>query len=364
MKIKEIGIISFFLVVLLFFLFIVKVQLNKDEKVENATETEILECLNDYYLLEESIGFSGRWFEKEIDGKNLKVSVNAGSTIYFMIEGTNKFDIVFYKMENFTQPYYAYSIDGGEMVRREISENHVTLPDMGPHIVQIVVDGLDGNDNKWEQEIGLAFERIETFGGTIKGVLPKQKRILFIGDSITEGSMINCFVPLAQSNSATAAFPWKTAELLNAEPYYIGYASSGITEKGIFSTTSMMLDYFSKDRPIEEDKIPNCDLIVLFVGTNDADADKEEFKNGYEEVLLKLHERYPEVNIVCMIPFTQSQREEIIKIGNSYSWCYVVETKEWDISYSDGIHPNAEGTDVIAGNLSKYILEKKLLEEE
>lgn len=370
---KSVYIINFIYVVVIFvIIFIIlrtaeKIQMPPNEEEYTQTENRLDERITlfqDYYLIDEMIGLSGRWFDKEIEGKNVKVTVTAGSMMYFFVEGTTKIDIVFQDMENFTKPYFAYSIDDGDMIRRENSETSIVLPDEAPHIIQIVVDGLDGNDNKWEKEVGLAFERIESYGGTITGVLPKQKRILFVGDSITEGAMIHCFVPLAQNNSVIESFPWKTAEMLNVEPYYIGYSSSGITEKGIFHTTSTMLDYYSMNRLIQENEIPDCDLIVLFVGTNDESADETVFKEGYEEVLLKLHERYPDVSVVCMIPFTQAQNEGIRELANRFSWCCLVETKDWDVIFSDGVHPSPLGTEEIAQNLSRYIIENKLLENE
>lgn len=358
MKIKYlvriIGIVLFFVMLIL----LKDMLQNKVIDSKKTTEEEKIE--NTYLETEKTVGFSGRWFQKEIAGKEYYVTLTAGAMIYFEVEGTEKIDIVFHEMPTETTPYFAYSIDGDSMIRSELTENQIILPDTGKHLIQIVIDGLDGNDDKWNKEIGVAFEKIETYGGSIREYNPNKKKILFVGDSITEGSMIYDFVPHSINNSAVESFPWKTSQLLDAEPVFCGYASTGITENGIFTTTLNMLNYYSATRNIKTDEIPECDLIVLFVGTNDGNANKEIFKKGYDEVVMKLHERYPNLQIVCMIPFKQKHADSIRGISEQYGWCHVVETEGWEITYGDGVHPDSNGTDIISEKLTEYILNNGL----
>lgn len=302
--------------------------------------------------------FSGRWFEKEIDGQHLFVTLNDGAMFYFEVKDTEQVTLQFRVITQLEMPYFAYRIDGGEFARAPITEGTIQLPDQERHLVQVVIDGMSEREDKWNGEIGVAFAGIDSHGGSIEGTLPKQKRILFIGDSITEGVKALGDNAVSEYNSATHSFPWYTAEMLNAEPYFIGFGATGITMTGSFNTTAKMLDHFSVTRPIADNQLPDCDLIVLNTGTNDHEASKEVFVAGYQEVVLKLHDRYPDRSILCMIPFTQLHAEDIREAVQGYNWCHVIETVDWEFSYTDGVHPDAAGARVIAGNLVLYVTEQ------
>ncbi|WP_273956299.1 hypothetical protein, partial [Leuconostoc mesenteroides] len=56
------------------------------------------------------------------------------------------------------------------------------------HIVRVVIDGLNEHEDKWKGEKGVSFKNVTVdLGGTVTGVLPKNRKIMFFGDSITEG---------------------------------------------------------------------------------------------------------------------------------------------------------------------------------
>ncbi len=301
---------------------------------------------------------SGRWFEKEIGGQRTWVTLNDGAMIYFKTEGTDTLDIHFLEITALETPYYAYVIDHGEPVRQLITEKRIVLPDDKEHRITIVVDGMTEFEDKWNGEIGVAFTGVDCHGGKITGLMPEKQRILFIGDSITEGVMALSDEANSNGNSATHSFPWYAASLLNAEPYFIGYGATGIFATGSFSNCADMLDYLSATRPVSKEDIPTCDLAVINMGTNDHEIDGETFVQGYREILLKLHDRYPHIRIFCMIPFSQLHSEDIKRAAEEYSWCVVVETADWELTYTDGIHPDAAGA-TQAGERLAEILKKE-----
>lgn len=304
---------------------------------------------------ERSFELSGRWFEKEIDGQKAWITLNDGAMIYFQVKGTDAVDVHFREITAWETPYYAYVIDDGEPVRQLISESQIVLPDDKEHRITIVVDGMTEFEDKWNGEIGVAFTGVDCGSGEITGFTPDKKRILFIGDSITEGVLVLNNEANSNGNSATHSFPWYTARALDAEPYFIGYGATGIFMTGSFSRCADMLDYLSASRPVLKEDIPSCDLAVINMGTNDHEADGEMFVQGYREILLKLHERYPHIKIFCMIPFSQLHSEDIRRAAEEYPWCAVVETAEWDISYTDGIHPDVAGAKQIGERLAEII---------
>ena len=301
---------------------------------------------------------SGRWFEKVINGETAWVTVNQGAMIHFRTEGAESAKLRFTEISRLETPYYAYIVDGGEPVRKKITDGSILLPDRGKHEICVVIDGITEREDKWYGEIGVAFHGIEC-DGRVRGTAPKQKTILFIGDSITEGIMTLSDHAVSDYNSATHSFPWYTAKNLDAEPYFVGFGGSGIVAEGSFQTNSVALDYYSVSRPIPESDMPDCSLAVINTGTNDHGVESDVFTEGYRELLLKVHDRYPDAKVVCMIPFNQSHAGDIRSAAKDYSWCHIVETEGWEISYSDeGLHPDAAGSKVIGDNLAEYIREE------
>lgn len=307
---------------------------------------------------EQDFALSGRWFEKEIDGQKAWVTLNDGAMIYFEVKGTDVIDVHFLEITALETPYYAYVIDDGEPVRQLITESRIVLPDDKEHRITVVVDGMTELEDKWNGEIGVAFTGVDCDSGKITGFIPGNKRILFIGDSITEGVMALSDEANSNGNSATHSFPWYTAKQLNAEPYFIGYGATGIFMTGSFSRGIDMLDYLSASRPISKEDIPACDLVVINMGTNDYEIDGETFTQGYSEFLLKLHDRYPQIKIICMIPFLQLHSDDIRKAAEEFPWCVVAETAEWEITYTDGIHPDAAGAEQVGERLAELIREE------
>ena len=309
----------------------------------------------DYLVTDKKFALSGRWYQTIIDGNACYNTVTQGAMVYFQIRGTDGFDIQFIDRTTLETPYFAYIIDDGEPVRQTVSENHVALPDADEHNVTLVMDGMNEREDKWQGEIGFAFSDIDCGQGEMNGFIPKQKRVLFIGDSITEGCMTLGDEAVSTYNSATHSVSWYTAEALHAEPYFLGYGGSGIGESGSFNTTAGALDYLSANRRVSAEDYPDCDLIILNVGTNDYNTDDRNFLRGYESVLDKLHEHYPNVSIVCVIPYNQTHAKQIREIVSGHKWAYLMETEGITFDSNDGIHPNDSGARKIAGLMVDFI---------
>lgn len=325
-------------------------------------EEYLKDFLKDFHVVDSEIlvtekkfALSGRWFQTIINGEQCFNTVTQGAMVYFQIRGTDSFDIKFVDRTMLNTPYFAYTIDGGELQRQTVSENHIELPDTEEHKVTLVMDGMDEREFKWGEEIGFAFSDIDCHDGEMNGYIPKQKRILFLGDSIVEGCMTLGDKAESEYNSATHSVSWYTASALFAEPYFIGYGGSGIEVGGSFNTTANSLDYLSEKRPIPTDDYPKCDLIVLNTGTNDYETKDGVFANHYDELLQKLHEHYPKVAIVCVIPFNQTHAKQIRETAEQYDFAYTVETAGFYFSTYDGIHPDDEGAQKVAGLLVDFI---------
>lgn len=286
--------------------------------------------------------FMGRWYQRKLLTLPHMFTVTDGSMLYFLIDGAESFDVVFTDMQmQFYTPYFAYSIDGGEPVRQIITDTKVTLPDAGKHTVRIITDAMDESEGKWQFAKGFALkEIIPSEGGKILGIKPKNKIIFFYGDSITEG--IAALEASERGNSATHSYTWYCSEKLGVVPYFVGYGGTGITRTGSFNTFINTIDYNAARKPVEDGIVP--DVIVINHGTNDyGRATDEEFTSGLRTALDRMCEKFPNIPMVYMIPFSQRNAKNIKSVVKDYENIHLVETDTWNVSYSDGIHPNAKG---------------------
>ncbi len=286
--------------------------------------------------------FVGRWFDCTVDGITYRATSTNGSMIYFMTENATTVNINFTPLDD-RNPCFAYSIDGAEPVRQYISQPTVTLPDNRHHTVRIITDALDADVGKWDQEEGYTLKDITVpEGGQILGIAPKDPVIFYYGDSITEG---NCALTKnlgVDGNSATHAYPWYCSEKLGVVPYYIGYGGSGITQKGSFRSMINAIDYLNAKRKLTDTILP--DIIVINHGTNDRRASSvAEFETALVTTLKRLQQRYPDVPLVYMIPINQRLAQSIRSVTSTMAGITIVETEGWNVTFSDGTHPNAQG---------------------
>lgn len=54
------------------------------------------------------VTFSGRWFEKEINGVRAMVTLNEGASFWFKTEGISELEILFMEITALETPYYTY----------------------------------------------------------------------------------------------------------------------------------------------------------------------------------------------------------------------------------------------------------------
>ena len=330
----------------------------------SAEEREMAEIRNfletvtylDYVLTgEKTPYFIGRWFEKKINGVKHDVTLTDGSAIYFLIDGAESFDVNFTVITSKEEPYFAYSIDGGEPIRRRITDQTVYLPDDGKHTVRIIADGMTESEGKWNEEKGFALKSITpSDGGKIYGIRPENKIIFYYGDSITEGVRALNMSATSNGNSATNAYPWFCSEKLGAVTYSVGYGASGVTVSGSFHTFKNAIDYNSNGREVADGVIP--DVIVINHGTNDRNVNAETFKAELVKALSRLREKYSDAPIVYMIPFGQYHAQAIAEAVSGFENAYVVQTDEWNITFTDVYHPDSNGAKIAGENLAEELI--------
>ena len=332
------------------------------EEIKLAKIAELTEYLSavDYNNFEVTEAdkpyFMGPWFEKEKNGEAHMVTVTDGSLFYFLVEGAESVDVNFTKITTTeVMPKFAYSIDGGEPVRQDITNPTVTLPDKGKHTVRIIADCMKESEDKWVGEKGFALKSVTTSaGGSLWGIKPKDKVIFFYGDSITEG--IFALGSTQDRNSATNAYPWHCSEKLGTVPYSIGYGGSGITVDGSFKTLINAIDYNSKDRLVADGITP--DIIVIAHGTNERTTNPQILEADLKVAIARLQEKFPNVPIVYLIPSNSHMTKggNIKRAVNTFQNTYIVETKDWGVTFTDSCHPNAAGAKIMGEKFADALI--------
>lgn len=257
------------------------------------------------------------------------------------------------------EPFIAWSIDGGVFTREHIGHNiSIPIADTDEHLLWIVVDGMclySGSANRNSGWSGVHINSISTDGKIYK-VKARARQILFVGDSIVEGINTLGTTSISSTNSALNGFSFKTAQKLNALPLLQGYGGTTSWE-GLSLTRYSWVDGESDDFL----EVVEPDIICVEYGYNDNSVidggtkTKEYFIESYTTLINVLRGKYSGVPIVCIIPFKQSLAEEIRGIAMNFSFCYVVETSGYDVTYSDQAHPNVAGAESIALSLAEDI---------
>lgn len=312
---------------------------------------------------DEKYTYYGRWFDHDADGKTFKAANADGSSLAFRISGATKLNVGFYPITTpKITPYFAYSIDGSDFVRQKITNTTISIADKGEHWVWIVIDGMGENDpvpgGKWYGTVGVYFAGVST-DGTVNGADASNRQIMFVGDSIVEGINVLGAGANADTNSATNGFAFKTARLLNAIPLLCGYGGTAILGNSSFHKPIEAIDYNLNGIPANEQ---HPDIICIEHGYNDGTLvsggtyTADDFKAGYNALLDRLALKHPGVQIVCVIPFKQSLRQEILDCVVGRRYCHVIETANWGITYTDSAHPDRSGASIASEKLATEIL--------
>ncbi len=297
-----------------------------------------------YELVEGDVYYHGRWFDKKVNGVDCKVNLASGSSMHFIVKGTDTVKIKFIITTRGKTPYYAVSVDGGEYTRGPINNCEITLPDSGWHTVDFYCDGMDYNEDKWNLESGYAVSGIDCGDGNIFAAKPNGKLFLIYGPSTVEGT--RTLIPSSlsgDSNSAVYSYAGQCCSELGVNPYFVGYGGTGVLNDGFFANLGKTIDYYSKNRKAEYDFVP--DLILFQHGGNDVNVLSDDFVKKYIADIEKVHAMFPDAPIFVMTPFTQVKAADIKAVADSLDYVTLIETAGWNLTYSDGVHPNRAGAE-------------------
>ncbi len=320
----------------------------------------------------EAIRFTGR-FAKDSDNFTGIVAMTAtapGSYIELAFKGEMcvlRFNIDY---NVHPMPHLWIQVDGGVKVESPVTRFLRIQAGEGEHIVKITYKSCRENHHRWFRPVGGKIS-FEGFDADAPGVLPPddRKTIEFVGDSITEGVLIDDgygYYPYDQDNrsfkdDATATYAALTAEALNLRPLTMGYGAVGVTHsgQGAVPKAAEAYPYCYDGAPVTYD---HPDYILINHGANDRYYPEEVYIREYRAFLDLVRSTHPDAKIISVSAFCGAHPEALGKLIADYN-----KENDDDILFIDAtlwvpidpLHPLRDGHKIIADKLTA-ILKKEL----
>lgn len=297
-----------------------------------------------------SVRYIGRW--GKCDG--FMAATAPGSKFQIAFKGSRivlKFDIA----DIPRLPHIWLSIDGGARFEANLDRYlSVVAENAGEHLLSITFKGGKECANRWAQPLsGIRFEGFEADDTADLPPLNK-KTIELIGDSITEGVVVDAYLDCHIGEEAEeyskpvqddfcGTYGFVATELLGLEPLAGGYGAVGVTHGGCGGVPKAadMYDFAFEGAPIT---YSSPDYILINHGTNDQ-RNPDIFEENYIALLDKITAKHKNAKIACMIPFCGAFKKEIPEIIEKYNHqngtdIKLVDTTDW--LPPEPIHPDRE----------------------
>lgn len=322
----------------------------------------------------ESIRLTGRWDTRDA---HCATATTTGAYIEFGFEG--RMAVARFDVTTNAHPYLHLwvQIDGGDMIETAVdSYLRILAKEDGKHICRIIYKGGTENDRRWYAPLTgkVSFIGVQTDKPM---ALPADERpiIEFVGDSITEGVLIDMdypgegdVIPYIDQNlrifqdDACATYAWLTAEALNMRPIIMGYGAVGVTRSGMGRVPAAQVAYPQNfdGSPITHAGQPR--VIVINHGANDRGKGAEVYLEKYGELLDVIRAHNPDAIIVAMSAFCGAFRKELGEWIPKYNEAHndnvrFINGGEW--IPAEPLHPYRDGHRIVAGHLIEEL--KKII---
>ena len=313
----------------------------------------------------EAVRFTGRWKKYE----HVAVTTAPGSMVEFAFVG--KSAVMHFDMETNRHPYghlWVWVDDGAKAEVPMERFLRVTAAEDGNHVVHVVYKSATEIHHRWYQPLEgkVSFLGFDAEG---EGVLPgdERKTIEFIGDSITEGVLVDAFYhPEAfdqwnrpWQDDSMATYAWLTAEKLGLRPIIMGYGAVGVTKGGCGSVPKAAEAYpfcFAGE-PMES---ANADYIVINHGANDRGSTAEVYVKEYIDLVRLVRARNKDAVIISLSAFCgvyPGELEQAIMEYNRESGdqVYFIDSTGW--IPAEPLHPLRDGHEIVSDRLSERLKE-------
>jgi lysophospholipase L1-like esterase len=310
----------------------------------------------------ETIHYYGRWNRLA----DRAITVNTGSHVVARFTGTGvsaRFDVTLNQAPN---PTLVWRIDAGVWQEGELA---ATMPlgtglASGTHEVTLMARGLNEFQVRWTPPLAssLTFLGFDVADGALEmSPRPVRPKIELLGDSITEGVNLWPTRPGMDTpcwrGDGRLAYASLAAQALGAEWRQVGFGRQGllIGGNGGVPVANDAFNFIYQGVPRDEWQ---PDLVTINQGTNDGGAMAADFRAAYTEFVTTIRAAYPSAKIAAMRPFNGAHAAEIqaeVTARNAAGdeRVYYIDTTGWLVAadFTDGLHPNAQGSQKAAAAL-------------
>lgn len=311
-----------------------------------------------------AIRFTGRW---DTNG-DCAITTAPGGMIEVAYKG--KAAVLKFNTEMNMQPYphLWIQVDGGAKVETAVDRViRIEAPEDGNHVIKVIYKSAVEIQHRWYGPLigKLSFMGAEVYGE--EGELPEDNRkiIEFIGDSITEGVLIDEFYHFDQydqfnrpvQDDSTATYAYLTAMALGMKPVIMGYGAVGVTHGGCGSVPKAA-DAYPYNFAGSKAKAQGSDIIVINHGANDAWGTEEAYISEYKNLLDVVRKVNPESKIVVLSAFYGVYPEALKALVEKYNSengdsIKFIDTKSW--IPKEPLHPLRDGHRIVAENLTREL---------
>lgn len=315
------------------------------------------------------VRFTGRWQINESSA----VTTAPGSMVEIAFWGT--YAVLYFDLYLSTHPYLHMWISVDDGAKIEVPLDHVIrveAPDEGNHIIKLIYKGTMEMQHRWYRPLvgRIDFRGVESEGAAI---LPEDNRkvIEFVGDSITEGVLVDPqynFEKCDQLNrpsqdDSTATYAYLTAENLGMKPQIMGYSGTGVSQGGCGAVPRASIAYPYNFDGSPTDKEPPG-IIVINHGANDREANAEMYTEGYTQLLEVVRKYNPAAKIVALSAFCGAYSKELEYVVEKFNAdnndnIYFINSTGW--LPKEPLHPERTGHKIAAQHLTEEL--KKILKD-
>ena len=312
-----------------------------------------------------SVRLTGRWAPWE----NAAVATATGSSFEVAFRG-NYIVLQFNTTWNtYPNPHLYVIADGGARVEVPLDRHlRIDLPD-GDHVVKVILKSAMEMQHRWHHPL-VAKVAFLGYDAAEPGVLPcdDRKTIEFVGDSITEGVLIDVFNRDHKNDQfdrpcmddVCATYAWLTAEALNLRSFHHAYGAVGITRGGCGGTVPAVEGY-----PYCFQSAPatygDPDYILINHGANDRHNGVDAYTKGYRALLELIRTTHPTSKIIALSAFCGAFPEELRETVAAFN-----REKNDDVFFIDStgwippepLHPLRDGHKIVADHLIPLLKEK------
>ncbi len=319
----------------------------------------------------QSIRLTGRWGCTE----HSATATAPGSYIEFAFRGRMalaEFDVL---QNAYPHLHLWVQLDDGDKIEVPVdSFLRVIAKNDGDHVCRMIFKSANETDSRWYAPLTAKLTFLGVQVEAPAALLPDDRRTIeFVGDSITEGVLIDAdFNPegfplkseegpawRSYQDDSTATYAWLTAEALKLRPIIMGYGAVGVTKSGSGSVPAAPESYLSnyEGSPIAH---KSADYIVINHGANDQAAAVEQYLSCYAQLLDVVREKNPTSEVIVLSAFCGAHHEALGRMISQYN-----QTHGCTVHFIDStgwvplqpLHPLRDGHRIISEHLCAKLRE-------